>query len=332
VATVRVSLLVMAALLLAACTSSKPAARTTTTRSSSHPTTSVATSANPPGWVPVAFGDGRVSVPANWSVLYGQPPCVVGHAPGELFVNPLSGVYHCPEDTAPGPSTIVDLEALSPTAKAGARALTINGITVREALSGTAIANTYLVRSLGLQVTVNGPQARSVLYTLARSPRAVVLGTGPAPRTPSSWRRLSFAGVRADVPGTWPVTRTDVYGSNCSPEQAIEFLGAASAVLDTDRKLLLPPCPYFPTPQPPQVASLGLRIDRTTVYPPLIHAHFGTCLHLHGLNACPVTSDAYSILVLKVTVPGRRRSVMVSIGLAGNGMVARTILHSLRAA
>jgi hypothetical protein len=48
-------------------------------------------------------------------------------------------------------------------------------------------------------------------------------------------------------------------------------------------------------------------------------------LHLHGLTACPATSPAYSFLVLKVTVPGRKSPVYVSIGLAGNGMVARTI-------
>jgi hypothetical protein len=37
-------------------------------------------------------------------------------------------------------------------------------------------------------------------------------------------------------------------------------------------------------------------------------------------------------IVLKVTVPGRDKPVFVSIGLVGNGMVARTILDSLRAA
>jgi hypothetical protein len=54
------------------------------------------------------------------------------------------------------------------------------------------------------------------------------------------------------------------------------------------------------------------------------------CLSLHGLTACPATSPAYSILVLKVTVPGRSKPIYVSIGLAGSGMVARTILYSLR--
>jgi len=56
------------------------------------------------------------------------------------------------------------------------------------------------------------------------------------------------------------------------------------------------------------------------------------CLSLHGLTACPATSPAYSILVLKVRVPGRSKPVFVSIGLTGNGMVARTILDSVRAA
>jgi hypothetical protein len=55
------------------------------------------------------------------------------------------------------------------------------------------------------------------------------------------------------------------------------------------------------------------------------------CLNLHGLTACPATSPSYSILVLRVTVPGRKNPVYVSIGLAGNGMIARTILYSLRA-
>jgi hypothetical protein len=54
------------------------------------------------------------------------------------------------------------------------------------------------------------------------------------------------------------------------------------------------------------------------------------CLKLHGLTACPATSPAYSILIFSVTVPGRSKPVLVSIGLAGNGMVARTILYSLK--
>jgi hypothetical protein len=56
-------------------------------------------------------------------------------------------------------------------------------------------------------------------------------------------------------------------------------------------------------------------------------------LDLKALHACLAagTSYVYSILVLRVTVPRRAKPVVVSIGLAGSGMVARTILYSLRA-
>jgi hypothetical protein len=56
------------------------------------------------------------------------------------------------------------------------------------------------------------------------------------------------------------------------------------------------------------------------------------CLVLHGLTACPATSPAYSILVLRVNVPGRDKPVYVSIGLSGDGIVATTILYSLKEA
>jgi hypothetical protein len=85
-----------------------------------------------------------------------------------------------------------------------------------------------------------------------------------------------------------------------------------------------------PTPQQPengvQVDS-GLRTEPTVTLS--LSAH---CLDLHGLTACPATAPAYSILVLRVRVPGRNKPVFVSIGLAGNGMVARTILDSVRTA
>jgi hypothetical protein len=41
------------------------------------------------------------------------------------------------------------------------------------------------------------------------------------------------------------------------------------------------------------------------------------CLHLHGLIACPATAPAYSIVFLKVTSPGHKTPVLVSIGWPG---------------
>ena len=77
----------------------------------------------------------------------------------------------------------------------------------------------------------------------------------------------------------------------------------------------------------------GVQVDSGLRTEPNVTPAFSPhCLQLHGLTACPATSPAYSILVLKVTVPGRAKPVFVSVGLAGNGVVARTILYSLRAA
>lgn len=67
----------------------------------------------------------------------------------------------------------------------------------------------------------------------------------------------------------------------------------------------------------------------------------GTCLHLGGLTAClygrtPTTpSDQMAeldILFVRVTVPGHAGHELLEIGLAGNGIVARTVLYSLRTA
>ena len=43
------------------------------------------------------------------------------------------------------------------------------------------------------------------------------------------------------------------------------------------------------------------------------------CFVVHGLTSCPATSPAYSILVVRVNLPGRDKPVFISIGLAGNG-------------
>ena len=49
-------------------------------------------SSTPAGWVPVAFGDAQISVPAAWWVLYNTYPCPTGSPSGEVFVNPPPGV------------------------------------------------------------------------------------------------------------------------------------------------------------------------------------------------------------------------------------------------
>jgi hypothetical protein len=207
----------------------------------------------------------------------------------------------------------------------------INGIFVYPYPTGPQ--SSYLVPSLSVEITVDGPLGQRVLHTLTWSPRAVVLAPGSSPAIPSSWRQVTFAGLRFSVPANWPITRTQVtpgLGAICET-LGVAFAGA-TVTLSTDvRPMLLPPCPYIP-PTPQQLEN-GVQVDSGLRTEPMVTLSFSDhCLVLHGLTACPASSPAYSILVVRVNVPGRDKPVFVSIGLAGNGKVARTILDSLRPA
>jgi hypothetical protein len=325
--------IVIVAAVLAVFTSSQTLVPTTTrvpTMTNALP--AVDLSATPAGWVPVAFGDAQVSVPAAWWVLYDSPPCPTGSPTGEVFVNPPPGVFACPLEIAPGPSTTVSFgPPRSPLSTVLGHPEVINGIFVYPYPTGPQ--SSYLVPSLSVEITVDGPLGQRVLHTLTWSPRSVVLAPGSSPAILSSWQQVTVAGLRFSVPANWPVSRTEVtpgLGAICR-QQGVAFAGT-TVTLSTDvRPMLLPPCAYFPpTPQQPEN---GVQVDSGLRTEPMVTLSLSAhCLVLHGLTACPATSPAYSILVLRVNVPGRDKPVFVSIGLAGNGMVARTILYSLRAA
>jgi len=327
----RAPAMVVIAVALSVFTSSQTFA-TTTVPTTAKALPAVDLSATPAGWIPLAYGDAEISVPATWWVLYNSPPCPTGSPSGEVFVNPTPGVFHCPAETAPGPSTTVRFgPPASPHSTVLGHPEVINGIFVYPYPTGPR--RSYLVPSLDVEVTVDGLLGQRVLHTLTWSPRFVVLAPGSSPAVPSSWRSVGFAGLRFSVPANWPITRTQVtpgLGAICG-QQGVAFVDTP-VMLSTDaRHFLIPFCPRMsPTPHPPengvQVDS-GLRTEPTVTLS--LSAH---CLILQGLTSCPATSPAYSILVLRVNVPGRNNPVYVSIGLAGNGVVARTILDSLRPA
>ncbi len=98
--------MVVIAVALSVFTSSQTFA-TTTVPTTAKALPAVDLSATPAGWVPVAFGNAQLSVPAAWWVFYDSPPCPTGSPTGEVFVNPPPGVFACPLEIAPGPSTTV---------------------------------------------------------------------------------------------------------------------------------------------------------------------------------------------------------------------------------
>ncbi|MGA3354482.1 MAG: hypothetical protein ABSD85_15065 [Acidimicrobiales bacterium] len=329
------------ALVLGACTSSPTVSPTTTTKPPLNgnviSVSAVDTTATPAGWVPVDYGDVQISVPASFGVYYpGQDSCRLWATPGALFLGPLAADTAPRSCTAPGylPATTVDIVSVSvfkvPSGYVRGDHIVLNGILVYPVIStGPQPPLThveYYAPSLGVVVTANGPMATKVTDTLTRSPRTLVLASGPAPAVPSSWRAVTFAGLRFSVPRSW-VVKGPCTWALCGPGPVALYGGV---FLDTDQRFWPQACPPR---QPPEEPRNGVIVEGGD--PLGSEGSFSTgglCIHISNLTACPATSPAYSILVLKVTVPGRSKPVYVSLGLAGNGMVAKTILYSLRPA
>jgi hypothetical protein len=316
----RVLVLVTLGLTLAACTSSQTNAPTTTVPSKTRPLPVVDLSATPAEWVPIAFGDAQVSVPPTWWVLYHSFTCPGGNEPGEVLVNPVPGSPFCPRPPKM-PTTVTLTIPARPPRDYGPKHV-INSVTVfGETSYGTGA---YFAPSLDIELSFQGPLGNRVLHTLTRSPRNVVLAPGNAPAVPSSWQTVTFAGLRFSVPARWR-TYQWVDSGVC---------GGNGPTLSGDAVWLTKGTHPVECKQPPVLPLVrwpgnGVQVD-VDLSSLLVTGSFSAhCLTLRGLSACPPTSPAYSILVLKVTV-GSLKPVYVSIGLAGNGMVARTILYSLR--
>jgi hypothetical protein len=276
------------------------------------------------GWVPIAYGNAQISVPSDWKVEYEQA-CWFMRTPGTVEVGP-GGNGIC----APYGGRAVPVVALGPRPAlvkvTGGPRRSMNGLTLIRYLHSAA-ETSYFIPSLDVALTLIGEGAQQVLRTLTESPRSWVLASGPAPVVPSTWRSLSFAGVNFAVPATWPVLHYDTYGPPCGGGSPV--FGTTGVFLDTDSKLAVSHCGELGYLSPKQ-ATDGLSINRipTQFFP--ASTRYGKCLRVHDLTACLATLYPYSVLVLRVSVPGRPKPVIVSIGLAGTGVVARTILYSLR--
>ena len=286
-----------------------------------------------------------MSVPATFLVLFpGQNPCELPPSSGAIFVAPRPTTGPCPPTNPAFPistfPTSVRLVSMHhfPVPQPGKKPTVRNGVLGYRGPNGSLSPRggpfIYYAPSLDIEVIAGGPMAIRVIDTLTRSPRSVALAKGPAPPVPSYWRSVTFAGMRFSVPASWPVERTPVtslIGQNCATPPGATFSQSAVTLSTDTRPIEFPSCPYIPPI--PKHPSDGVQVDSGLRVEPIVPLSFSAhCLDLHGLTACPASSPGYSILVLRVTVPGRIKPVFVSIGLAGNGMIARTILYSLRAA
>ena len=209
-----------------------------------------------------------------------------------------------------------------------------------------ASAVQYLAPTLGVVITTTGPVARGVLDTLSASPRGAVLsqiGHGSL-ATPRSWRWHTFAGVRFATPARWPTQRSSVAVACRSyvalgERELVRYSATKQAVLpdkpvvelDTDLTAYDGTCPAGPYLE--YAPGNGVQIDVGTpkvpnAWPlPVDHQLMLRCVKAY-VNAL----QNFVVLSLLVVVPGRAMPLDIWIGLAGNGIVARTILYSLKEA
>ena len=272
--------------------------------------------ATPPGWVPVAYGNLQISVPPTWIINGG---CSVD-GQGSIYFGTT------PKQVCTSRSNIVVLRSDDTSLQPDGTQRSINGIPVSWLGPEN---NTLRVPSLHGSVDVFGPLANEVSNTLSASPRAVALASDPAPTIPRSWHRVSVGGLSAAVPRSWPVQRPVGWSYGCPPTDLT--LGQTRVVLTTEtvaETASCPPLDYTSVEAPRD----GLVVDASSYGAFGSNQTYGPCIEVNGLSVCPTTSDPYGVLVASVHVPGRSTPVVVEIGLAGDGMTARTILHSLRAA
>lgn len=318
------------AVILTGCTTSTAPTPTSTTAPlrKAPPTTVVAvdTAATPRGWVPVDFGLAQISVPATW--WYDSPTwgwCPDKPIPGLV----LAGEDHLPKKTCPHPASAASFASV---VSAGVEEIAyhrlkpvlVNGIPVYVQAGGL----TYWVQSLDAYVHASGPLARRVLHTLTWSPAAVALGTQTRV-VPASWRWYSFAGLRFAAPPNLPRQTTDDDLVGCP--QAVPGL-QPWVLLSTATNALSPSCILLSLRVSYIHYSDGVFVASGPYQSVQLPKRSYPCRSLHGLRACMMSGTYGGVVEVIVAVPGRSRPTLVDIGLAGNGMVARSILYSLRAA
>jgi len=322
---------------------------TTATISASLPSPMVDTKATPAGWVPVDYGSAQFSVPATWWVS--TDDCVNGNAPGTIIlVQPGSSARatgtvppSCsPNQSAPVTAPVVEVGPMRtalPSGSARTPPPRINDIEVQEVAaepckqSSAPCPTWYDVPALGVEIfNAEAPdEPDAVLDTLTYSPRAVALAPGPMSSPPTSWREVSFGGITAEVPSTWSIGHNTNWTFGCEIPDLTLF--EAGVNLDAGSWVVSLSCPAIvPGGQPVRPPTDGLVIDPGKYGPLSSTTTYGRCFPNHTLTVCPSISDPYGILVLAVRVPGTSAPVAVEIGLAGDGIVARTVLDSLRVA
>ena len=302
----------------------------------------------PRGWLPFSFGYIEMAVRPTWDVWYTQSAplqCPTG------FPGPVTLIYTSPSPNNPprpdcaGGRSDTTVLVWYPGSLRGAKALrhqTINGITV-DGPRSVGKWQEMSLPTLGFVIYTEGPAAKAVLHTLTYSARAALAKLTPAPAVPAGWGWLIADGLQFAVPSNWSVDhwarRLPQLGSDgplwmqpntvllySGGEPSITGMGIVSAggtalgltddLFDQEGAVLSsPPLSFYgteyitgPTPAP--------------------------CARIHTLKIClsPGDNTLFGPALYTIDRPGARKIVTLTVGLAGDGSVARTIIGSFRPA
>jgi hypothetical protein len=279
----------------------------------------------PKGWAPVAYGAAQISVPASWLVT-SMLECgrrIPGYVvTGNAATNLIARNPRCRQT----PNRAAILLEPGRRKKPGRSPDEINGIGVMPVylvIPSQPQPVSYYVSSLHALVTASGPLAKRIIATLTRSPQSVVLGPGPRLRVPRSWRWHNFGGIRFAAPGDWGLVRNGRY--------ACPFgLAPKAVVLIPAGNHEMPRCGVHLGTAGLLAAMFGVSAVATTA-PGQGTPGFGHCAHVQGLRLC-YSAPPFSGGVLDVlaSAPEHRRATLLRIGLAGTGLIPRTIVESIR--
>jgi len=297
------------------------------------------------GRLELAFGEVELSIEPDWTVSYDeaapelncptQPTLVL-----VTFTSPSPGNAPRPE-CGGGPATTTVVAWYPAVARLGRAPLkSVNGIEVE----GPVPRGRWSEYSLPAEHYVfyaEGPEATAIVRTISYSARASLAHLTSAPPAPKTWKHVTADGLRFAVPASWPVSQR-------SGQLGCEF-GAplwdvpGAAVIYHGRQSSRGGCSgYFGSlsgpafDEYPQFWGDGVVVSSPAVEPLGTSALWGiapqsdVCSHAHGLMICPAAGDntLYGPALFTVERPGSQQVVGLTVGLAGDGSVARTIIGS----
>ena len=296
------------------------------------------------GRLEFAFGDIELAIEPTWTVSYDESVelnCPKPHSSVLVsFTSPSPGNPPRPECDG-GPATTTVLAWYPAVLRLNNVPLkTINGVAVEGPLRRGRWSE-YSLLAEHYVFYVEGPQATAIVGTVSYSARASLAHLMSALSAPETWKHVTADGLRFAVPASWPVRQRSgqlrcEFGAPLwdLPGTAVIYHGGQPSPGDCSG--------YFASLSGTASGLYGeFWGDGVVVsYPAL--ATLGTsalwgitpqshvCSHAHGVTICPAAGDntLYGAALFTVKRPGRAGVVSLTVGLEGDGSVARMIIGS----